>query len=440
MYKNNKVFILGIARSGYAAAKVLLKRNNKVIITDAREQKEEHVNELKELGATVIITEEPEKFLDDSFDWVIKNPGITYEHKCILKANKLKIPVINEMEVAYNLLPKDVKIIGITGSNGKTTTTTLTYELIKETGKRVHLGGNIGFPFCNILDEIETGDIVVLEISAQQLYDFKNFKPNIGIITNLSETHLDFFNDYDNYVNQKLMLFFNSSEEDMGIINIKNKEILENIKARKIYFSSNQKADAYIKDEMIYYHEKPIISLNEIRVRGTHNYENIMAALIAAKEFKITNEMILEVLRKFSGVEHRLEYVKKLNSREFYNDSKSTNIVSTQVALDSFDKSVILLLGGLDRGHSFTELETYLGNVKGIVAFGQTKERIKDFAFSINIDCVVVDDLKSAVKAAYNLSEENDIILLSPACASWDQYPDFETRGRDFKDIVDQLI
>ena len=212
MYKNNKVFILGMARSGYEVAKILLKRDNKVVITDAKEQKEEHVNELKELGAQVIITSEPEKFLNDTFDYVVKNPGITYEHKCILKADELEIPVVNEMEVAYNLLPKDVKIIGITGSNGKTTTATLTYELIKETNNKVHLGGNIGIPFCAMIDKINKGDIVVLEISAQQLHDFKNFKPNIGVITNLTETHLDFFKTYDNYVNHKLMIFDNSKE------------------------------------------------------------------------------------------------------------------------------------------------------------------------------------------------------------------------------------
>ncbi len=439
MYKNNKVFILGMARSGYEAAKILLKRNNKVVITDAKKQKEEHVNKLKELGAIVIITEEPEKLLNDTFDWVVKNPGITYEHQCILKAEKLGIPVINEMEIAYNLLPKDVKIVGVTGSNGKTTTTTLTYELIKETGKRVHLGGNIGTPFCGIINEIEAGDIIVLEISGHQSHDFKNFHVDLGIITNLTETHLDFFKTFDNYINNKLKLFANSNNEDKVMINIKLKDIAKKLEVQKRYFSSYQETDAHLKEEAIYYNDEKIINLNDIRVKGNHNYENIMAAIMIAKEFDITNEMIGEVLRRFSGIEHRLEYVKKLNNREFYNDSKSTNVVSTQVALSSFNQPIILLLGGLDRGHSFFELEGYLNNVKGIIAFGQTKERIKEFATVVNIDSIVVENLEMAVKAAYNLSEENDVILLSPACASWDQYPDFETRGREFKNIVEQL-
>ncbi len=440
MYKDNKIFILGMARSGYEVAKVLLKRNNKVVITDAKEQKEEHVDELKKLGATVIITTEPEEFLDDSFDYVVKNPGITYEHKCILRANELNITVVNEMEVTYNLLPENVSIIGITGSNGKTTTTTLTYELISATGKRVHIGGNIGIPFSAMLDKIEEGDIIVVEISAQQLHDFENFHPNIAILTNLSETHLDFFKTYENYVNHKLMIFDNCKKEDMAIINILDKDTVSDINLKKVYFSGKQKGDIYIENDAIYYQDELIIELRDIRVKGNHNYENIMCAIVAAKEFGVTNDMIKEVLNKFSGVEHRLEYVKKLNNREFYNDSKSTNVISTQVALSSFKKPVILLLGGLDRGHSFDELDSYLTRVKGIVSFGETKNRIKEFADSVNIDCVVVDKLSEAVKAAYNLSDAGDVILLSPACASWDQYPDFETRGHDFKNIVEQLI
>lgn len=440
MYRNNKVFILGMARSGYEVAKILLKRDNMVVITDAKEQNEEHVNELKELGATVIITKEPGELLNDTFDYVVKNPGITYEHECIKKAENLKITVVNEMEVAYNLLPKDVKVVGITGSNGKTTTATLTFELIKETGRKVHLGGNIGVPFCAMLDKIEEGDIIVLEISAQQLHDFKNFKSNIGILTNLTETHIDFFKTYENYVNHKLMLFDNLDENDMAIINLKDKDTVGDVSPNKIYFSSDLKGDCHIYNNIIYYNDEEIININDIRVKGNHNYENIMCAIIAAKEFGITNPLIKEVLNKFSGVEHRLEYVKKLNNREFYNDSKSTNVVSTQVALSSFKTPIILLLGGLDRGHSFDELESYLTHVKGIVSFGETKNRIKEFADSLNIDVIVVDKLSEATKVAYNLSDEGDTILLSPACASWDQYPDFETRGRDFKKAVEDLI
>lgn len=439
MYINNKIFILGMARSGYEVAKVLLKRNNKVVITDAKEQKEAHVLELKELGAEVIITGMPEILLDETFDYVVKNPGITYEHNCILKANDLNIMVVNEMEVAFNLLPKDVQIVGITGSNGKTTTTTLTYELIKETGRRVHLGGNIGIPFSAMLFDIKERDIVVLEISAQQLYDFKKFRPKIGVITNLTETHLDFFKTYDNYLQQKYKLFINCQEDDLAILNMKNKEMIGHILPRTIYFSGILKGDIFLKDEIIYYKDEQIISLHDIRVKGYHNYENIMVAIIVAKYFNITNQEIKNVLKRFGGVPHRMEYVDKINDREFYNDSKSTNVVSTIVALSSFEQPINLLLGGLDREHSFADLVGHLNHVKRIIAFGETKERIEIFAKEQNIDCVIVDKLKDAVKVAYNLSSKGDIILLSPACASWDQYPDFESRGLDFKNEVENI-
>lgn len=439
MYKNQKIFILGMARSGYEVAKVLLKRNNKVVISDAKEQNEEHVNELKAMGATVIISPEQDKFLDDSFDLVVKNPGINSENKCVKRAKELNIPIVNEMEVAYNLLPEDVTLVCISGSNGKTTTTMLTYELIRITGKRVHIGGNIGVPFSAILEQIREGDIVVLEVSVQQLNDIHNFRPNIGVFTNLFEVHLDLFGTYEKYIETKLKFFKNCKKEDVAIINTSIKDVVGDIEPHKIYFSSTEKADIYIENDAIYYKDAQIIELRDIRIKGMHNYENIMCAIAAAKEFGVTNEMIKEVLGKFTGVEHRLEFVKRVNNREFYNDSKSTNVVSTQIALSSFDKPTILLLGGLDRGHSFDELKDYMTHVKGIVAFGETKNRIKEFADSINVDCIVVDKLSEAVKTAYNLSEEGDAILLSPACASWDQYPDFEARGRDFKEIVESL-
>ncbi len=440
MYEQKNIFILGMARSGYEVAKILLKRGNKILITDAKEQKEEHVQELKDLGADVIITTEPELLLNDKFDYVIKNPGITYEHKCILKANELNIKVVNEMEVTYNLLPKGVKVIGITGSNGKTTTTTITYQILKRAGLNVHIGGNIGIPFSAMLEKIKENDIVVLEISAQQLHDFDKFHPNIGIITNLTETHLDFFKTFENYINHKLMIFDNSTNDDIAVVNFADKDTVGNIKPKTIYFSSKYKSDIYLENEAIYYQKEEVIELNDIRIQGNHNYENIMCAIIAAKHFNVSNEVIKEVLNNFSGVSHRLEFVAKLNKREFYNDSKSTNVISTQVALSSFNKPTILLLGGLDRGHSFADLKEYMSNVKGIVAFGETRDRIKEFADLISLDTVVVEKLGEAVKVAYNLSDEGDVILLSPACASWDQYPDFETRGDDFKSAVDKLI
>ncbi len=442
MYEHKKIFILGMARSGYEAAKILLKRNNKVSITDMKEQDELHVKELKELGATYVVTDAPADLLNKSYDLIIKNPGITYEHPCILRAKELGIKIINEVELAYNLLPKNVKIVAITGSNGKTTTTTITYELLKTMGEHVHLGGNIGYPMCSLLERTKEGDILVLEISGHQLHDCENFKTDISIMTNLSEVHLDFFKTYENYKYNKLKIFDNHTNKDIAILNLECEDVMngtKDIKSHKFYFSSKQKTDSHLKDGYIYYKDEPIIATKDIIIKGNHNYENIMASIIAAKHFNISNETIKEVISKFPGVEHRIEFVANINGREFYNDSKSTNVKSTQIALSSFTNPTILILGGLDRGHSFEDLKDYMKHVKHIVCYGQTKDRIKAFSDSINIKCSVLENLNEAVKECYTLSDEKDIIMLSPACASWDQYKDFEERGKDFKNSVMNL-
>ena len=441
MFKNKKIFILGMARSGYEAAK-LLAPNNNVLVTDMKEQDEEKVKELNSLGVNVVITNEPVNLLDDSFDYLVKNPGIKFEHPCVEKAESLNIPVINEVEVAYHFLPDDVKIIGITGSNGKTTTTTLTYEFLKEANYPVHLGGNIGVPVCALVNNVKNKDILVLEISGHQLHDMPHFKTNIGIMTNLSEVHIDHFGTYENYKKNKARIFQHHTDNEIAILNLENEDVInetKNINSKKIYFSSKKEADIYLKDNSIYYFDEKIIDVNDIRLKGIHNIENIMCAISATKQFGIDNESIKNVLTKFAGVEHRIEFVDKIQTREFYNDSKSTNVKSTQVALSAFKSPVILLLGGLDRGLPFDGLKDYLTHVTHIVCYGETKNIIKEFADSINVDCTVVDTLEVAVKVAYDISEENDTILLSPACASWDQYKDFEERGKEFKKIVEKL-
>lgn len=442
MFKNKKIFVLGMARSGYEVTKLLSKYNNQILVTDEKEQDVNHIEELEELGANFIQSEDPVSLIDSSFDLVIKNPGIRYDHPLILKAIELGIKVVNEVEVAYHFLHKDAFIIAVTGANGKTTTTTLVYEFIKAMGKKVHLGGNIGYPLSQIVEKVEHNDVVVLEISAQQLHDLYDFKPNVSILTNLVPVHIDFFGTYKNYIDHKLRIFMNHNSKDIAIINKSNKDSYEstkNIKSNKIYFSSSEEADCYIKDSAIYYRQEKIINLNEIRVKGIHNYENIMCAIIATKELGISNEAIKEVLNKFTGVEHRIEFVAKINGREFYNDSKATNVKSTEIALNAFSTPTILLLGGLDRGHSFEDLKDDLSHVTHIVCYGETRNRIKDFADECKIDSTVVNTLEEATKFAYNISNEGDTILLSPACASWDQFEDFEKRGNKFKEVINSI-
>ncbi|HHW68720.1 MAG TPA: UDP-N-acetylmuramoyl-L-alanine--D-glutamate ligase [Tenericutes bacterium] len=442
MFENKKIFILGMARSGYEAAKVLANLNNEIIITDAKDQDKDKVLELEKLGVKFIKTNEPIEIFDETFDFVVKNPGVPIDHPLILKAKELNIKVTNEVEVAYSLLPSGTKIVGITGSNGKTTTTTLTYEMMKESGLRVHLGGNIGIPMCALLNDVKPNDILVLEIAGHQLHDFINFKTDVSVMTNLFEVHIDHFKTFEYYKKTKTRIFDHHTINDIAIINKNNIDSIietENIKSKKIFFSSTDEADIYIKEKAIDFIGEKIINLNDIRIKGVHNYENIMCAITVAKQFGVTNEAIYNVLTRFHGVEHRLEFVNRINNRDFYNDSKSTNIKSTQIALGSFDKPVILILGGLDRGHSFDELKPYMKNVKYVICYGETKFRIKDFCDTNNINCTIVDDLKIAVKVSYNLSDEGDTILLSPACASWDQYDSFEQRGEEFKNSVNSL-
>ena len=444
MFENKKIFILGMARSGYHAAKVLAKRNNEIVLNDAKEdQDKEKVKELEELGVKVILGSHPDDILDESFDYIIKNPGVHFDHKYLIYAEKHNIKVINEIEMAYHLLPKGVKIVGITGTNGKTTTTTLTYEILRSAlGDKVHLAGNIGYPLCEVLDSIKENDIIVMEIGVPQLHDFYDFNADIAVLTNIFEAHLDMFKTREYYNENKLRIFMNHTSDNIAIINKGNEDafrITGNIKSTKEYFSSKEETDCYYKDNTIYYKETPIINTNEIKLQGVHNYENIMAALMVAKHFNVSDEIIRSVVNNFKGVEHRIEFVKELNGISFYNDSKATNVTSTQIALSAFNKPTILLLGGLDRGHSFKELEPFMKNVKLVCSFGQTKDRIKDFCDEININCIVKETLKEALDIAYENAKERDVVLLSPACASWDQYKSFEVRGQEFKELVNIL-
>lgn len=440
MFKGKKVFVLGMGKSGVSVAQ-LLSKDNHVLITDVKCDDLDLIKSLEDSGINVIITKNQDEIFDNSYDFVVKNPGVKLNHPVVLKANEYNIPVITELEVAYNYLPK-VKIIGITGSNGKTTTTTITYEMLKLAGLPVHLAGNIGYPLCDQIDDIKDGDILVIEISSHQLANLDKFKVDIAVLTNLCEVHIDHFGTYDNYKKTKLKIFNNQTSNSVALLNKSDKEVYiltKDLISKKIYFSSKEEADIKIKDNFINYKGEDIVSLSDIRVKGNHNYENIMCAILIAKEFNVSNEIIKNTLDNFAGVEHRQEFVRKLNGRYFYNDSKATNTNSTITALKSFDSDVILLLGGLDRGHSFEPLLPYLNHTKHIVCYGETKDRIKEFANKNNIDVTVVDTLEEATTTAYNISNEGDTILLSPACASWDQYPNFEVRGEEFKKVVESL-
>lgn len=439
MFENKKIFILGMARSGYEAAKLLSDYNNEIIVTDGKEQKEELVSELESLGVKVIITSNQLSLLDDSFDYVIKNPGIKYDNPVVVKAKDLGIKVINEIEMAYSFLDKSVNIIGVTGSNGKTTTTTLISEFMKNSFDNVYLGGNIGIPLSNFVRDIKPNSYLVLEISDHQLCDMYDFKTNVSVLTNITPTHLDFHKSYEVYQMTKKKIFNNHTSDDLAVINKDDEvsmKITDDIKSTKVYYGHDKTNLAYYDEEGIYYDGKLVIKLDDIILKGKHNYQNIMGAIIAVKKYGVTNEVIQKVLKEFKGVEHRLEYVDTINGVTYYNDSKATNCVSTITALNSFNQPTILLLGGYDRGHSFHDLDDSMKNVKCVVCFGETKNRIEEFCNDLNIRCYKNDTLKEAMNVVKDICTPGDVVLLSPACASWDQYDKFEDRGDEFKNLV----
>lgn len=439
MIENKKVLILGMARSGYEVAKLISGNNNTIIATDIKDQEPTKIKELEDLGVSFIKTNEPENLLDSSFDILIKNPAVFPFHPCVVKAKDLNISVVNEMEVAYHYIKYPIKIIGITGSNGKTTTVSLIYEVLKKAGISVKLGGNIGTPLSQIVNLLTKNDILLLEISDHQLIDMHDFKTNISVLTNLCPTHLDYHGTYENYKSVKKKIFNHHTKNDIAIINATNydsMDLTKDIPSTKCYFNNE---DNYILDNEIYIDKKPVIKTDDIILKGNHNYENILATYLVAKVLNIDFSYVNEVLKEFKGVEHRIEYVKTIKGVSYYNDSKSTNPTATITALKSFEGNIHLILGGMDRNQDFHDLTPYLSKIKCIYAIGEVRNRIIDYAKEEKIAVQAFATLEEAMKNVEKNVTEGDIVLLSPASASWDQYLKFEDRGNEFKKLVGEL-
>ena len=347
--------------------------------------------------------------------------------------------------MAYRCIPKDknIKLLCITGSNGKTTTTTLCYEFLKRDNRKVVLAGNIGYPLCSFVDSLEKDTIIVMEVSCQQLENFDEFRPDVAVMTNIVEAHIDFMKTYDHYKYVKSKLLRNQSSSDVAILNKESKDLLDCVsdaRSTKKYFSSKSVIDgAYLFDDSIYYYGEKIISISDLKLRGVHNYENIMAAVMGVKEFGCNTSSIVSVLKEFTGVTHRLEFVCNKNGRIFYNDTEATNIKCTQIALSSFSEPTIILLGGLERGQKFEDLTPYMKNVKAIIAMGECENRVKEFGDSLGIPTYLCNYIDKATRKAYEISSSGDVILLSPGSASWDQFKQCEDRGDLFKEIANSF-
>ena len=442
-FENKKVLVLGLAKSGESAARLLDKLGAIVTVNDGKPFEENPAAQsLLEDGIKVVTGGHPLELLDEDFSLMVKNPGIPYSNPMIEKALAKGLPVLTEVELAY--LVSEAPIIGITGSNGKTTTTTMIGEVLTAAGQNGLLSGNIGYTASQVAQTATAKDTLVMELSSFQLMGIQEFHPEIAVITNLMPTHIDYHGSFEDYVAAKWNMQSNMTAADYLVLNFNQelaKELATKTNATVIPFSTLEKVDgAYLEDGLLYFRGEKVMAADEIGVPGSHNVENALATIAVAKLRGVDNETIKETLSAFGGVKHRLQFVDEIKGVKFYNDSKSTNILATQKALSGFDNSkVILIAGGLDRGNEFDELVPDITGLKKMVILGQSAERVKRAADKAGVVYVDATDIADATRKAYELAEEGDVVLLSPANASWDMYANFEVRGDLFIDTVAEL-
>lgn len=441
-----KVLVVGLARSGMAAIRVLKKLGAEVTLSESK--KKEDIKEIGFLNENnVEIVGQDMSVFERDFDFVVKNPGVPYRSPMMQKLQERNIPVITEIELAYQVA-KPQHYIAITGTNGKTTTSTLTYEILRRAfpGK-AHLCGNIGIPLCEIVMENglmeEGGHYIALEISNFQLVNIDKFRPEVATIINLTPDHIDFMGSLDNYYKSKTEVYRNMADSDVFLLNADDPVVKEYtdrypVKCAKESFSTDsQSADCIAKDGYLEIKGEKIIPLNAIKIVGKHNLQNVMIAVSAAKAIGISNDVILDAVSSFKGVEHRIEFVREIDGVKYYNDSKGTNTDATITALKAFDRGVILLVGGFEKGLPMDEMKKHLGCVKKIIGFGACGARLVHDL--VGEDGIVVTTLDEAVAEANKIAESGDTVLLSPTTSSFDQYTCFEERGDHFKKIINAL-
>jgi UDP-N-acetylmuramoylalanine--D-glutamate ligase len=445
-FKNKKILVLGIAKSGYAAAKLLQRLGAEVVVNDLKAIEEnESAQKLEQEGIEVITGSHPMSLLERHLDYVVKNPGIPYSNPLVKGAIERNIPVITEVEIAG--LISEAEFIGITGSNGKTTTTTLIGEMLKGSNKKPVVAGNIGTVVCEVAETADPYQVIVTELSSFQLLGTKKFQPKIAVLLNIFDAHLDYHGTKEEYMNAKAKLFENQTTSDYTVYNADDALVSQMVKgsqAQIIPFSRKKVLEngTYVKEEKIYFKGEAVVAVKDIVLPGKHNLENILAAVTVSKLLGVHNNWIYKVLSTFTGVKHRLQYVTELNGRKFYNDSKATNILATKTAIDAFSDPIVLIAGGLDRGNGFDDLVSALHEkVTVLITYGQTAEKLTAAGEKAGINVIEkVNNVEQAVAAAYKHSTSGDVILLSPACASWDQYKSFEQRGDIFVDHVHKLV
>ena len=448
--KGKKVLVFGLGISGIGAGRILERQGADVVLYDGNKKlTEEKVR--KQLGeessVRIVIGEFPEDILD-GLDMTVLSPGVPTDLPVIEKMREQGVTVIGEVELAYQFGKGDV--LAITGTNGKTTTTTLLGEIMKNYQENVFVVGNIGTPYTTAVEHMTEDTITVAEMSSFQLESIVDFRPRVSAILNFTPDHLNRHHTMEAYVNAKKNIAKNQTEEDYCILNYEDeltRKFGTEVKAKVLYFSSQRKLEEgiYLEDGNIIYHygnvSEKICHVDELQILGTHNHENVMAACAMAAVYGVPVEKIRESVKAFKGVEHRIEYVTEKDGVAYYNDSKGTNPDAAIKGIQAMNRPTVLIGGGYDKGSEYTEwINSFDGKVKKLILIGDTKEKIAEDARKCGFtDYEFADTFEEAVLTAAKIAESGEAVLLSPACASWDMFPSYEVRGEKFKEIVKSL-
>jgi UDP-N-acetylmuramoylalanine--D-glutamate ligase len=439
--KNKKVTVVGFGKTGKALCDFLLKKQAIITVNDKKPESQlEKVDIYKAQGVNFETGgHRPEIFLTS--DLIVLSPGVPPLPE-ILEVRNKGIKVISEIELAYQFL--EGKLIGITGSNGKSTTTTLTYLILKNSGFKVHLAGNIGTPLISFVKRSRQDDLIITELSSFQLEFTENFRTDISVFLNISPNHLDWHKTLENYLQAKKKLFWHQLPGDIAIINRDDSNLWawRKEKAVELYAFSRKHSvprGCYLKDSTLWLklgEELPVIKTSDIKLRGVHNQENVMAAILASYLAGANLSAIKESVKNFQGLEHRLEEVRTIKGVLFVNDSKATTVDATIKAIQSFDQPIVLILGGRDKGGDFSPLRRALkAKVRKVLLIGEAREKIRK---AIEGVCPIeeVFTFREVVQKGFQAARPGDVVLLAPACTSWDMFNNFEERGRLFKKEV----
>ena len=448
-YENHTVLIVGVARSGVAAAKFLSQMGAYVILNDKKSHAElkDILVELRNENITYALGQDGEDFIE-KVDLIVLSPGVPTDLPFIKRAKDIGKTVIGEFELASKFCRAPVA--AITGTNGKTTTTTLVGEIFKAANRNPHVVGNIGIPFISTVSSIREKDVVVAEVSSFQLESIDSFHPYVSAILNFTPDHLNRHYTFENYIAAKANIFKNQHSEDYCILNYDDNEcvkLAKEVNAKVVWFSRlNQLEEGvFVKNNKIFIKisdvEQEVCHINEIGIIGKHNLENALAATAIAFHMGVSVVTISNVLKDFRGVEHRIEFVDLINDVSYYNDSKGTNPDASIKAIEAMKSPTILIAGGMDKGSDFTEfIKSFGEKIKLLLVLGETADQIMNLATQQHFDKVLkVDTVEEAVQIAYRYAESGDAVLLSPACASWDMFESYEERGKVFKDAVKAL-